>query len=169
VIRIVRAEKKKRKILKVRDTAYEDGYLTVAKKSCQMSFRQLSILPLLGTALLLGMSSVVLSRFEAQTEGSDVVVTWQASVETNVMTYALERKTRYDSQFKELTRIAAKGPNQLHQYRDTKIYKAAGEQVQYRLRIIYADQSFVTVDPVSVDYTPTAIRRTWGSIKAMFQ
>lgn len=118
---------------------------------------------------IVGMSSVVLSRFEARTEGSDVVVSWQASVETDVQTYVLERKTRFDVQFRELARVPATGANKLHEYRDTKIYKTAGEQVQYRLRVVYADQTFVAVDPISVDYTPTAVRRTWGSIKAMFQ
>lgn len=124
---------------------------------------------LLTASLVLTASTVVLSRFEARTEGSDVVVTWQASVETGVREYVLERKTRYDNQFVELSKMRARGANILHEYRDTKIYKSVGEQVEYRLRVVYDDQSFVLVDPVSVDYTPTAIRRTWGSIKAMFQ
>ncbi len=124
---------------------------------------------LLAAPFWMAASTVVLSRFEARTEGSDVIVTWQASVETGVRTYVLERKTRYDSQFVELTRLQARGANQMHEFRDTRIYKALGELVEYRLRIVYEDQSFVVVDPISVDYTPTAVRRTWGSIKAMFQ
>jgi hypothetical protein len=124
---------------------------------------------LLAAPFWLAASTIVLSRFEARTEGSDVIVSWQASVETGVRTYVLERKTRYDVQFVELTRLQAKGANQLHEFRDTRIYKAVGELVEYRLRVVYDDQSFVLVDPISVDYTPTAVRRTWGSIKAMFQ
>lgn len=117
----------------------------------------------------MAVSTVVLSRFEARTEGSDVIVSWQASVETDVRTYVLERKTRYDVQYVEVARVAARGANQPHEFRDTRIYKTVGEMVQYRLRVVYDDQSFVLVDPISVDYTPTAVRRTWGSIKAMFQ
>ena len=111
----------------------------------------------------------VLNRFEARTEGSDVVVTWQASIEENVRAYVLERKTPFDAQYRELSRTSPRGANQVYSYRDTQIYKTAAEQVQYRLRIVSGDGSFVVVDPIAIDYTPTAIRRTWGSIKAMFQ
>ena len=126
------------------------------------------------TVLLLAIAGVafgsaVLSRFEARTEGSDVVVTWQASVEENVRTYVLERKTPFDAQYREIKRMSPRGANQLYSYRDTQIYKTSAEQVQYRLRIVNGDDSFVVVDPIAIDYTPTAIRRTWGSIKAMFQ
>lgn len=119
---------------------------------------------LVGTVL----ASVVFSRFDARTEGNAIVVTWQASVETDVVEYVLERKTAFDAQFVDMARLAAKGANVLYTYRDERVFKVQSEQVSYRLRINNSDNSFVVSDPITVDYTPTAVRRTWGSIKAMF-
>ena len=119
---------------------------------------------MVGSAL----ASVVFSRFDARTEGNDIVVSWQASVETDVREYVVERRTVFDTQFVEMARLAAHGPNILYTYRDERVFKAQAEQVSYRLRIIDTNNSFVVSDPITVDYTPTAVRRTWGSIKAMF-
>lgn len=119
---------------------------------------------LVGTAL----ANVVFSRFDARTEGNDIVVSWQASVETDVREYVLERKTLFDAQFVEMARFEPHGTNSLYTYRDARVFKVQSEQVSYRLRIISSDNSFVVTDAVTVDYTPTAVRRTWGSIKAMF-
>lgn len=127
--------------------------------------------PILLTALIAtaAFGGAVLSRFEARTEGNDVVVQWQTSLETDVREYVLERKTRVDADFRELKRVNPHGVNRPYIYKDTQIHKATAEQVQYRLRILNQDGSFLLPEPVSVNYTPTAVRRTWGSIKAMFQ
>ncbi|HEY5565178.1 MAG TPA: hypothetical protein VIL33_06280 [Rhodothermia bacterium] len=119
---------------------------------------------LVGTAV----ANVVFSRFDARTEGNDIVVSWQASVETDVSEYVLERKTQFDAQFVEMARFQPRGANQLYNYRDERVFKVQSETVSYRLRIVDSDNSFVVTDAITIDYTPTAVRRTWGSIKAMF-
>ncbi len=119
---------------------------------------------MVGTAI----ASVIFSRFDARTQGNAIVVSWQASVESGVKEYVVERRTVFDTQFLEMARIQARGPNHLYTYRDERVFKTAAEQVTYRLRIIDTDNSFVVSDPITIDYTPTAVRRTWGSIKAMF-
>lgn len=119
---------------------------------------------LVGTAL----ANVVFSRFDARTEGNDIVVSWESSVESGVREYVLERKTLFDAQFVEMARISPHGTNNLYTYRDERVFKVQSEQVSYRLRIVNDDNSFVVTDAITIDYTPTAVRRTWGSIKAMF-
>jgi hypothetical protein len=119
---------------------------------------------MVGTAL----ANVVFSRFDARTEENDIVISWEASVEANVREYVLERRTPFDPQFIEMARVTAHGPNSLYSYRDERVFKVQAEQISYRLRIIDTNNSFVVSDPITVDYTPTAVRRTWGSIKAMF-
>lgn len=127
-----------------------------------------SILLLLVVFVGTVLANVVFSRFDARTEGNDIVVSWQASVETNVNEYVLERKTLFDAQFVEMARFQPHGTGFLYRYRDERVFKVQSEQVSYRLRIINSDNSFVVTDAITVDYTPTAVRRTWGSIKAMF-
>jgi hypothetical protein len=119
---------------------------------------------LVGTVL----ANVVFSRFDARTDGNDIVVSWQASVESDIAEYVIERKTQFDAQFVEMARLRPHGTNTLYTYRDERVFKVQAEQVSYRLRIINADNSFVVTDAITIDYTPTAVRRTWGSIKAMF-
>lgn len=120
-------------------------------------------------------ANVVLSRFDARTEDQNIIVTWQASIESEVQAYVLERKSTFDPVFKEMTRLQAQGVDKPYTFEDDRVYKAEagqsalGEQMNYRLRITFLDGSFIYSDPIAVDYTPTAIRRTWGSIKAMFQ
>ncbi len=115
------------------------------------------------------LASVVFSRFDARTEGNDIVVSWEASIETDIREYILERRTIFDTQFLEMVRVEAHGPNSLYTYRDVRVFKVQAEQVSYRLRMIDDKGSLAGVtDPIAVDYTPTAVRRTWGSIKAMF-
>ena len=117
----------------------------------------------------LALASVVFSRFDARTEGNDIVVSWESSVETDIREYVLERRTIFDAQFLEMARLTAHGPNSPYTYRDERVFKVQAEQVSYRLRMLDNSGSFVGVtDPITVDYTPTAVRRTWGSIKAMF-
>ncbi len=128
-----------------------------------------SIVFLLVFMVGVALASVVFSRFDARTEGNDIVVSWEASVETDIREYVLERRTIFDTQFVEMVRLAAHGSNSLYTYRDERVFKVQAEQVSYRLRMIDDNGSVAGVtDPITVDYTPTAVRRTWGSIKAMF-
>ncbi len=127
-------------------------------------------LVMLGAGLIwTSFGQVVLQRFEARTQGNDVIVEWEAQVEQEVKMYVLERRTRYDVAFREIKRFTPQGPKKVYRYRDTHVYKNTSEQVYYRLRIIYRDGTLQLIDPIATDYTSTAVRRTWGSIKAMFQ
>lgn len=132
------------------------------------TFLTIFLLGIVGLAPVV--AQVSLSRFEAKADKNDLVITWQASAETNIREYILERKTRYDVTFKELKRLLPKGINKKYEYRDDSVYKtAAVDEVQYRLRVQFQDGSVFRSEPITIQYTSTAIRRTWGSIKAMFQ
>lgn len=125
------------------------------------------LLPLLGFMAL----GVSLMRFEARQADQEVTVTWQVADDAPVKEYILERKARYDAGFREVKRIQPDG-TRYYQFRDVDLYKdraVSSEQVQYRLRIQEKDGGLTTSSVLNVNYFPTAIRRTWGSIKAMFQ
>lgn len=113
---------------------------------------------------------VVFSKLEARSQGSVVVVRWQTAVEEEVASYTLERQTRFDTKFKEVKKFDPQGASKLYEFKDEGVYKTAAEVVQYRLRVTFRDGAiYMTDPPVSVNYSTTAVRRTWGSIKAMFQ
>ena len=119
---------------------------------------------------MLSFRAVLHENMQISAENSDLVVTWRASVEEDLSHYILKRRTRLDYVPLEIAQIRAHGPNKLYTYRDSGIYKTAEETVEYELVAVASDgRTELSVAKLQTAYTPTAVRRTWGSIKAMFQ
>jgi hypothetical protein len=117
-------------------------------------------------------ADVPLRRFEARTVGDDVQVSFSITDESNVREIILERKTRFDAQFREIKRFNPQGNNRVYEHLDDTVYKDqaySNELVQYRLKFAERNNSNSFSYVLNLNYFPTAIRRTWGSIKAMFQ
>ena len=125
--------------------------------------------PLLFGAVLIAGARVTV--FEVQKEGSDLVVSWQSDLENDVREYDLLRRTPYSNdQFVRIKTMPAHGAGKLYRYRDDQVYKNAADMIDYRLDVVFSDGSReIGVRSESINYTSTAVRRTWGSIKAMFQ
>lgn len=119
----------------------------------------------------MGFSGVKLSFFKVETEaGRNFILSWQAEQEDDVHRYEVYRRTIHSNgEFVKLHELRAHGPNKPYQFRDDQVYKASSEQVDYRLEVVFTSGVRQILAQQSVNYTPTAIRRTWGSIKAMFQ
>ncbi len=123
--------------------------------------------------LLAGFSSqgtVRMSFFKVDEEAGDLVISWQTEEELDVREYELQRMTRFtNGQFVKVESLSPHGPDKAYLYTDEQIFKSSSEQVDYRLEVIYSDGARQQLAREQVNYTSTAIRRTWGSIKAMFQ
>jgi hypothetical protein len=108
--------------------------------------------------------------FKIDEEGSDLVVSWQTDQESEVREFELQRMTRFtNNQFVKIQSIEPHGTSKPYIFRDDQIFKSSSEQVDYRLEVIYINGVREQLAREQVNYTSTAIRRTWGSIKAMFQ
>ena len=108
--------------------------------------------------------------FNIQTEGRDFVVTWKMDVEEDVREYELLRKTTLSSdQFVKVFTARTHGTGKDYFYRDTQVYKSGSEQLDYRLDAVYTSGLREIITTKSINYTSTAVRRTWGSLKALFQ
>ena len=117
------------------------------------------------------MTEARLSFFQIQEDRQDFIVTWQAEVEQQVRAYELMRRTQFtNGQFVQVKQALAHGINKPYTLRDDQVYKnSSAEQVDYQLEVIYENGVRQILATRSVNYTPTTARRTWGSIKAMFQ
>ena len=114
--------------------------------------------------------TVQISYFRINEEGNNLVISWQAREEADVKEYELYRMTRLtNNQFVKIEAIAPHGTDKAYLYRDDQVFKSANELVDYRLEVVYTDGVRELLARDQVNYTSTAIRRTWGSIKAMFQ
>jgi hypothetical protein len=114
--------------------------------------------------------NVRLTFFRVAEDPSGMLVSWQVDVENDVQEYELQRMTRFtNNRFVKVESFPPHGANKAYSYRDSQVFKASEEQVDYQLEVIYTNGVRELLAREQVNYTSTAIRRTWGSIKAMFQ
>jgi hypothetical protein len=104
--------------------------------------------------------------FNARSEGENVRLEWKVGDESALKNYVIERKTP-QSEYMEIASINPKGNNSVYSYLDESVYKANDIVFIYRLKIV-ADQISYT-EGVSVTPSVSGVKRTWGSIKAMFR
>lgn len=114
-------------------------------------------------------SDVRLVYFNVDRDGNTFSISWKSDTEEDVRSYELYRKTAYAAAFSSIQTFSAHGTGKEYKFTDNQVYKAASEQVDYRLEVVFQNGLRQQIAEKKVNYTPTAIRRTWGSIKAMFQ
>ena len=104
----------------------------------------------------------------ASSNGNNVFVTWQTLEENNVKNFVVERKTQ-DSQFIEIG-IVLPEKDKYYEYVDETAYKVSSTLYTYRVKIVdnngnttYSNEAPVLHDNIS------SVKKTWGSIKALFR
>ena len=127
-------------------------------------FQILLVLSIVGTSL----AGAFMEYFHARSEGENVKLEWKTGEESNLKNFILERKTQ-QSAYVELSTISPKGDNSFYTYVDESVYKSSDYVFTYRLRIVDADQKISYSSEVSVSPSISGVKRTWGSIKAMFR
>lgn len=110
-----------------------------------------------------------------------VVVQWEVKNPALVNSFLLERTIKNGSQGSNGTKtlnqscIRRVGSSNVFQCKDSDLYKdlngetSSTEHVSYRLSAQHTDGKTYFYDEASTEFTTNAVRRTWGSIKAMFQ
>ncbi len=123
------------------------------------------------TLLLVASSflSVRLRYFNTEYAAGAITVTWEAEIESDVRTYELYRKSGQADNFARIAEISVHGENIPYTVLDSKVYKSSAAIVDYRLEAVLTNGLRQRIAERKVNYTPTAIPRSWGSIKAMFQ
>jgi len=132
--------------------------------------------------MLLSLGSVVvalaasLTLFTATYDGANVRVEWEVSTETDVTGFELARKAASETSYTIVSTILTTGQRR-YQYLDTNVYRstvggtptamAGSGPFTYRLTVRGpgGDQSYLTV----LAGTPSAVQRSWGTIKSMFR
>ena len=127
----------------------------------------------LGTAVFLLQlnilfAGVLLSFFHARSDGTNIIIEWQSTKETGVKDFVIERKTT-NSTYVEVTRVDPKGDDNFYSFTDRSAYKTAAALYTYRLKIVDIDNSVSYSNEISVAHNVSSVKRTWGSIKALFR
>jgi len=110
----------------------------------------------------------ILNYFEVKSQGDNVQVEWQTGTESNINHYSIQRRTPQTS-FVEIATIQPKGSNSLYTYVDQSIYKTNDVIFIYQLKIVDSDMQATYSLERSASPNISGIKRTWGSIKAMFR
>ena len=128
---------------------------------------------LLALLLVLGGVATVyaatLTLFTAAYSGTVVKVEWEVSNEVDVTGFELARKSATETNYSMVNTAAATGQRR-YLYLDANVYRSTGTTggpYTYRLtvRSPAGDQSYLTV----LAGTPSAVQRSWGTIKSMFR
>ena len=123
------------------------------------------IISLITTAVLAG---TFLEYFQGRSEGEDIRLEWKTREEVNLQHFKVERKTPQSS-FVDITTIEPKGNNSYYTYLDQSAYKTDNMLFVYRLKIIDTNGQASYSNELSVSHSVSGVKRTWGSIKAMFR
>jgi hypothetical protein len=132
----------------------------------KLVIRTTPILVVLMASLLF--AGAMISLFQARSDGEDVVLEWQTTQETNLKEFVVERRTP-NGDFTDLSVVLPAGDNSFYSYRDESAYKTAEAFYIYRLKIVDNDNSITYSSEVSISHQVSSVKRTWGSIKALFR
>ena len=109
-----------------------------------------------------------LDYIQGSSVGEDVLLEWQTSAEVNLKHFVIERRT-IQNPYIELATVEPKGNNSFYSYLDEAAYKTAELVFIYRLKIVDNDGATSFSREVTVSHNVSGVKRTWGSIKAMFR
>jgi hypothetical protein len=133
--------------------------------------RTLLILVLLIVSTLVAVGGPIQDRsFSARSDGSYITLQWVSQDEAGVLRYELERRAGTNGQFVTIEQVAPRGNNIAYAYVDQTPFMRTTESIYYyRINVVYANGSSVYYGPITVSHSVSSVRRTWGSIKAMFR
>lgn len=133
---------------------------------------KLTILLLLAAAFTAGtlIAGAYVFDFSAKSDGENIKVEWRTTEESNLQYFAIERRAGSSTDFHEITRITPKGSNSYYSYTDQSAYKPTDSYYAYRLAIYeMGGKVNYTKDYGTLHSSVSGVKRTWGSIKAMFR
>lgn len=101
--------------------------------------------------------------------GNAITIRWLSEDETGVLRFELERKAGLNGQFFLLSTVVPKGSGSAYEYVDESAFRTTENLYQYRVKVVFSNGSSVDYGPITVSHKTSDVKRTWGSIKAMFR
>lgn len=131
----------------------------------KMKLSYVLVIILLTTAVFAG---TFLEYFQGRSDDEDIILEWKTREEADLQNFKVERKTPQSS-YVEIATLQPKGSNSYYTYVDQSAYKSQNMMFIYRLKIVDNSGQVSYSNEVSVSHSVSGVKRTWGSIKAMFR
>jgi hypothetical protein len=106
---------------------------------------------------------------QARSDGNNVTVQWGSADESNLKEFGVERRAVSGGDFMLITTVKPKGSNSYYEFVDQSAFKTTGTMYQYRIKMVDLNSGVSYSDPISVSHNVSGVKRTWGSLKAMFR
>jgi hypothetical protein len=105
-----------------------------------------------------------------RSDGANITITWTSEDESGVARFAIERKAGMNGTFMLLGELQPKGNNSSYQFVDDSAFRISESIYQYRVKVTFTSGAAPAYyGPITVSHRTSEVRRTWGSIKAMFR
>jgi hypothetical protein len=104
---------------------------------------------------------------KASSDGTDILLSWRSGDESGVISYTIDRKAGMNGPFVRVGEKSPAGAGTEYSFRDKSVFRTTGNFYQYKVSIVSSAGNSEYF--VSVDHSVSSVRRTWGSIKAMFR
>jgi hypothetical protein len=104
--------------------------------------------------------------FQVSPDGDNAILEWRTSNETNLQDFVVQKGTP-QSNFIDIATISLNNDH-YYTYVDKSIYKTNDAVCIYRIKIVDQNGS-VTYSRTASLSVISGVKRTWGSIKAMFR
>ena len=133
---------------------------------------KLSVIKLSVFLLLIStaMAGALIDYFHVINDGDDAIIEWKTSQETNVKDFVIQRSnSQTPDVYNDIATVKPHPDNPYYSYTDKSVYKANDYVFGYRLKIVDNDGKLSYSDRVAVSLSISGVKRTWGSIKAMFR
>ena len=124
----------------------------------------------LSLSIIAANAAVIKVTPSAYSNGTTILVRWLTEDESGVVGFEIARKAGASGSFVVLTpKVQAKGDNSSYEFTDETAFRATDSFYQYRITVLYSDGRQSDPFFVVVTHSVSSVRRTWGSIKAMFR
>jgi hypothetical protein len=109
------------------------------------------------------------SSIQASSDGVNITIRWVTEDESNVARFDIERRDEGAAAYTPIASLDPKGPS-LYEYVDRSVFRKTASIYHYRIKVSFSNGAapVYSID-IPVSHTVSGVRRTWGSIKAMFR
>jgi len=116
-------------------------------------------------------AETVISDFHARTVSNNVIVEWSTQAESNLQKFKIERSTDLSTWTAVGTVLVQQTlyEEKKYSFTDKHIFKGEISSLYYRLGLVDLQGYTTYHDVIASTSGVSAIRHTWGSIKAMFR
>ncbi len=106
---------------------------------------------------------------QARSDGSNVTIQWGTNDETSIKEFEVLRRDGNVGEFISIAVVSKKGSNSFYEYIDKSAFKTTGTIYQYQIKVVLISGGYEASNIITVSHNVSSVKRTWGSLKAMFR